>query len=90
MDIPFEGPTASVIVGRIDERFIINPTLEEREKSDMHLVVSGTKEAIMMVEAGCKEVPEDIVLDAIMFAHDEIKEIISDGALLHIGPVGAS
>ena len=76
-DIPFEGPTASVIVGRIDERFIINPTLEEREKSDMHLVVSGTKEAIMMVEAGCKEVPEDIVLDAIMFAHDEIKEIIS-------------
>lgn len=76
-DIPFEGPTASIIVGRIDERFIINPTLEEREKSDMHLVVSGTKEAIMMVEAGCKEVPEDIVLDAIMFAHDEIKEIIS-------------
>lgn len=75
-DIPFDGPTASVIVGRIDGRFIINPSLEEREKSEMHLVVSGTKEAIMMVEAGCNEVPEDVILDAIMFAHEEIKEII--------------
>ncbi len=75
-NIPFDGPTASVIVGRINDRFIINPTLEEREKSEMHLVVSGTKDAIMMVEAGCNEVPEDIVLDAILFAHEEIKEII--------------
>lgn len=75
-DIPFEGPTASVLIGLIDGRFIVNPTLAEREASDLHLVVSGTKDAIMMVEAGANEIPEDIVLDAIMFAHEEIKKII--------------
>ncbi len=76
-DIPFEGPTGSVLVGMIDGEFIINPSLEEREKSDLHLVVSGTKDAIMMVEAGANEVPEDVILDAIMFAHEEIKEIVA-------------
>lgn len=75
-DIPFEGPTGSVLVGMIDGKFIVNPTLAQREQSDMHLVVSGTKDAIMMVEAGAKEVPEEVMLDAIMFAHEEIKKII--------------
>jgi len=75
-DIPFEGPTASVLVGRVDGRFVINPTLAEREVSEMHLVVSGTKDAIMMVEAGAKEVSEEVMLDAILFAHEEIKVLI--------------
>ena len=76
-DIPWDGPTASVLVGMVDGEFVINPGLEQREKSDMHLVVSGTKDAIMMVEAGANEVPEETILDAIMFAHEEIKEIVS-------------
>lgn len=75
-DIPFEGPTASVLIGRIDGQFIVNPTLEQREQSEMHLVVSGTKDAIMMVEAGANEVPEETMLDGILFAHEEIKQLI--------------
>ena len=75
-DIPWEGPTGSVLIGMVDEQFIVNPSLEQREASTMHLVVSGTKEAIMMVEAGAQEVPEDTILDAIMFAHEEIKKIV--------------
>ena len=75
-DIPWEGPTGSVLIGMIDGQFIVNPSLEQREASTMHLVVSGTKEAIMMVEAGAQEVPEDTILDAIMFAHEEIKKIV--------------
>ena len=58
-DIPFEGPIAGVTVGRVDNKFIINPTLEQLEKSDIHLVVAGTKDAINMVEAGADEVPEE-------------------------------
>ena len=76
-DIPWDGPTASVLVGMIDGKFIINPTLAQREESDLHLVVSGTKDAIMMVEAGANEVPEDVILDAIMYGHEEIKEIVA-------------
>ena len=76
-DIPWDGPTASILVGMVDGEFVINPGLEQREKSDLHLVVSGTKDAIMMVEAGANEVPEETILDAIMFAHEEIKEIVS-------------
>ncbi|MDR3242367.1 MAG: polyribonucleotide nucleotidyltransferase [Clostridiales Family XIII bacterium] len=75
-DIPFEGPTGSVLVGRVDGKFVVNPTLAERDAGDMHLVVSGTKDAIMMVEAGAKEVPEEVILDGIMFAHEEIKKLI--------------
>ncbi len=75
-DIPWEGPTASVLIGRVNGEFIVNPTLEQREASDLHLVVSGTRDAIMMVEAGAQELPEDVMLDAILFAHEEIKEII--------------
>ncbi|PKR87102.1 polyribonucleotide nucleotidyltransferase [Heyndrickxia camelliae] len=76
-DIPFEGPIAGVIVGRVDGKFIINPTVEETEKSDMHLTVAGTKDAINMVEAGANEVPEEIMLEAIMFGHEEIKKLIA-------------
>ncbi len=76
-DIPWEGPTASVLIGMIDGEFILNPTSEQKAISDMHLVVSGTKDAIMMVEAGAKEVPEDVILDAIMYGHEEIKKIVA-------------
>ena len=75
-DIPFAGPTGSVVVGCVDGEFIINPDLEQKEKSEMHVTVSGTEEAILMVEAGAKEVSEQKMLDAIMFAHEEIKKLI--------------
>ncbi|TCO79894.1 polyribonucleotide nucleotidyltransferase [Marinisporobacter balticus] len=75
--IPFDGPTGSVVIGLIDGEFIVNPTLEQREKSQMHLVVSGTKDAIMMVEAGADIVSEEVMLNAILFAHEEIKKIVS-------------
>ncbi|MDF2946026.1 MAG: polynucleotide phosphorylase [Bacillales bacterium] len=75
-DIPFEGPIAGVIVGRVNDQFIINPNVEQAEQSDINLVVAGTKEAINMVEAGSLEVPEEVMLEAIMFGHDEIKKII--------------
>ncbi|WP_285891085.1 polyribonucleotide nucleotidyltransferase [Paenibacillus pasadenensis] len=74
-DVPFNGPIGGVIVGRIDGQFIINPTVEQEEKSDIHVVVSGTKDAIMMVEAEANEVSEEVMLEAIMFGHDEIKNI---------------
>ena len=74
-DIPFDGPVAGVYVGRVDGKFIIDPTEEEKEKSDIDLAVAGTSDAIMMVEAGAAEVPEEIMLDAIMFAHEAIKEL---------------
>ena len=74
-DIPWDGPTGSVQVGRVDGQFVINPTLEQREVSDLSMYVDGTEEAIMMVEAGAQEVPEDVCLDAIMFAHEEIKKL---------------
>lgn len=76
-DIPFGGPIAGVVVGRVDGNFVVNPTLEEREKSDIDLTVAGTKDAINMVEAGANEVPEEIMLEAIMFGHEEIKRLIA-------------
>lgn len=75
-DIPFEGPIAGVQVGRIDGEFLINPTQEQMDKSDLDLVVAGTKDAINMVEAGAKEVSEDVILEAIMFGHQEIIRLI--------------
>jgi polyribonucleotide nucleotidyltransferase len=75
-DIPFLGPTGSVSVGMVDGNFIINPNSNQREKSKLDLVVSGTKDAIMMVEAGAHELTEDEMLDAIMFAHEYIKDIV--------------
>ncbi len=75
-DIPFDGPVGAVKVGCVDGKFIINPTQEQEEKSIIDLTVAGTKEAILMVEAGAKEVSETLMLDAIMFAHEEIKKQI--------------
>ncbi|MBQ6371112.1 MAG: polyribonucleotide nucleotidyltransferase [Firmicutes bacterium] len=75
-DIPWDGPTGSVVVGMVDGEFVINPSVEQKEKSTLHMTVAGTKEAIMMVEAGAEEIPEDVMLDAIMFAHEEIKKIV--------------
>ena len=76
-DIPFNGPTGSVMVGYVDGEYIINPNLEQREKSTLNLALSGTKDAIMMVEAGANELTEKEMLDAILFGHEEIKKIVS-------------
>ena len=75
-DLPFMGPTGSVAVGLVDGEFVINPVSSQREKSLMDLIVSGTKDAIMMVEAGAHEVPEEQMLEAIMFAHEHIKQLV--------------
>src|SRR5690625_1236578 len=75
-NIPFKGPIAGVHVGRVDGEFIINPTIEEQEHSDLELTVAGTKHAINMVEAGANELSEEVILDAIMFAHDEIVRLV--------------
>ena len=76
-DAPFAGPTGSVSVGMIDGEYILNPDLAQREQSRLALTVSGTKDAVMMVEAGAKEVSEEEMLGAILFAHEEIKKIVS-------------
>lgn len=76
-DIPFDGPIAGVHVGYIDGEFVLNPTLEQSAKSTVHLTVAGNKDAINMVEAGALEVPEEIMLEAIMFGHEEIKKLIA-------------
>lgn len=76
-DIPFNGPTGSVIVGYVDGEYIINPDSEQRENSELHLTLSGTKEAVMMVEAGANELSEDVLLKAILFGHEEIKKIVA-------------
>ncbi|WP_227935854.1 polyribonucleotide nucleotidyltransferase [Alkalihalobacillus deserti] len=76
-DIPFDGPIAGVTVGRLDGNFIINPTTEQLEQSDIDLVVAGTKQAINMVEAGADQVAEEVMLEAIMFGHEEIKKLIA-------------
>ncbi|MBO4816392.1 MAG: polyribonucleotide nucleotidyltransferase [Clostridia bacterium] len=74
-DIPFGGPTASVKVGYIDGKYIINPTLKEREKSELDLLVAGTMDKIAMIEAGAKELPDDKMLEAIKAGHVEIKKV---------------
>ncbi|NLY43609.1 MAG: polyribonucleotide nucleotidyltransferase [Clostridiaceae bacterium] len=74
-DIPFNGPIGAILVGLVDGKFVINPTAQQREKSTLHLTLAGTKEKIVMIEAGAKEVPEDVMLEAIMFGHEEIKKI---------------
>lgn len=76
-EIPFDGPIAGVKVGRVNGEFIINPTKEQAELSDIDLTVAGTKEAINMVEAGAKEVSEDDMLEALMFGHEAIKELVA-------------
>ena len=86
-DIPFGGPTGSVVVGRSGKDFIINPNPEQREKSDLHVSLSGTAEAILMVEAGALEVSETDMLAAIMFGHEEIKKLVEfqNGIVKKIG-----
>lgn len=74
-DIPFDGPVAGVYVGRVNGNLVIDPTEEEKKLSDINLAVAGTLDAIMMVEAGANEVPEEEMLDAIMFGHEAIKEL---------------
>ena len=76
-DIPFDGPIAGVKVGYIDGQYVINPSRAQTEKSLIELTVAGTKDAINMVEAGAKEVSEDVMLEAIMFGHEKIKELIA-------------
>ena len=76
-DIPFDGPIGAVKIGCVDGKFIINPTVDEQHNSVIDLTVAGTKEAILMVEAGAKEVSETLMLDAIMFAHEEIKKQVA-------------
>ncbi|MCW1928289.1 polyribonucleotide nucleotidyltransferase [Bhargavaea beijingensis] len=76
-DIPFGGPIAGVKVGRIDGEFVINPTVEQEAKSDIDLIVAGTKDAINMVEAGAEEVEESVMLEAIMFGHEEIRRLVA-------------
>jgi polyribonucleotide nucleotidyltransferase len=76
-DVPFSGPIGGVAVGRKDGQFIINPNIADQETSDLYLVVAGTKDAIMMVEAEGDELPEEVMLEAIMFGHDEIKKIVA-------------
>lgn len=76
-DIPFDGPVAGVVVGRINGQYVINPSASELEQSDITLSVAGTKDAINMVESGSKEVSEDAMIEAIMFGHEAIKELVA-------------
>ena len=74
-DIPFNGPTAAVSVGYVDGQIVINPTLEQREKNRLNLTVAGTKEKVSMIEAGADEIPEDLMLEAIIKGHEQIKKV---------------
>ncbi len=76
-NIPFDGPVAGVVVGRVNGEYIINPTVEELEMSDITLTVAGTKDAINMVEAGSKEVSEEDMIDALMVGHEAIKKLVA-------------
>ena len=76
-DIPWNGPTGTVVVGCVDDELIINPNEEQRQHSTLHLTVSGTKDAVLMVEAGAKEISEEKMLQAILYAHEEIKKIVA-------------
>lgn len=76
-DIPWAGPIAGVRIGRVNGSFVINPTVAQLEATDLNVVVAGSKDAILMVEGGAQEVAEDVLLDAIMAAHEEIKRIVS-------------
>ncbi len=75
-DIPFAGPVGAVIVGLVNDQFVVNPTLKQAEESLLHLTVAGTKDAVLMIEAGAKEVPEETILDAIMFGHRHIVQLV--------------
>ena len=85
--IPWAGPIGAVNIGYVDGEYIVNPTVEQREASLMNLTVAGTSEAVLMVEAGAKEVSEEVMLGAILFAHEEIKKIVAfiNGIVAEIG-----
>ena len=74
-DIPWAGPTGSVVVGCVDGKYVINPNVEERAKSTIHLNLAGTSDAILMIEAGANEVTDAEMVGAIMFGHEEIKKV---------------
>lgn len=76
-DIPWAGPIAGVRMGRVNGEFVVNPTVAQLEESDLNVVVAGTKDAILMVEGGAQEVPEEVLLEVIMTAHEEIKRIVA-------------
>ncbi len=86
-DIPWGGPTGSVVVGLIDGEYVCCPTDEQMQRSQMHLTVAGTRDAVLMVEAGAKEVSEEVMLEAIMFGHEWIKKLIAfqDAIIAEIG-----
>jgi len=75
--IPWAGPIGAVTIGYVDGEYVVNPTVEQREQSAMHLTVAGTSEAVLMVEAGAKEVSEEVMLNGILFAHEEVKKIVA-------------
>lgn len=76
-DIPWNGPIAGISVGLVDGEIVLNPTLEQRQHNDLHLTVAGTKDKIVMIEAGANEVPEDTMLQAILTGHEEIKKMVA-------------
>ncbi|MEA5000020.1 MAG: polyribonucleotide nucleotidyltransferase [Candidatus Limiplasma sp.] len=86
-NIPWNGPTGTVVVGSVDGKLVVNPDQAQRDKSSLHVTVSGTKDAVLMVEAGANEVSEEEMLSAIMLAHDEIKKIVAfiEGIVSEIG-----
>ena len=75
--IPWNGPIAGISVGLVDGEIVLNPTLEQRQHNDLHLTVAGTKDKIVMIEAGANEVPEDTMLQAILTGHEEIKKMVA-------------
>jgi polyribonucleotide nucleotidyltransferase len=76
-DIPFGGPVGAVVIGMVDDKLIVNPTVAQQEQSKLHITVAGTKDAIMMVEAGAEEVSEETIVEALMLAHEEIKKLVA-------------
>ena len=76
-DIPFAGPVAAVMIGYVDGKLVVNPDMEQRENSDLHLTVAGTRDAIMMVESGANEIDKEIIIDALLLAHEEIKSLVA-------------
>ena len=75
-DVPWEGPVGAVRVGRINGEFVVNPTMEQREQSELDLRLAGTRDAILMVESSANELPEDIMVEALTFAHQSLQPMI--------------
>ncbi|HEX6990072.1 MAG TPA: polyribonucleotide nucleotidyltransferase [Bacillota bacterium] len=86
-DIPFGGPIAAVMVGMVDGELVLNPTEEQRDRSDLDLVVAGTRDAVLMIEAGANQIPEERIIDAVFFGHEAIKRLVAfqDGVIAEVG-----